>query len=98
VFCYGLFFWQPVGSIFLACVFMSDVWFLLEQHKTAHGWGKICGGFFFSSSSSFLPFRNDVKSDLKALFAAKLFGRIDGGFRPAGGRRSNGLTPQKGEK
>lgn len=54
--------------------------------------------FFFSSSSSFLPFRNDVKSDLKALIAAKLFGRIDGGFRPAGGRRSNGLTPQKGEK
>lgn len=54
--------------------------------------------WFFFSSSSFLPFRNDVKSDLKALFAAKLFGRIDGGFRPAGGRRSNGLTPQKGEK
>lgn len=66
------------------------------QNSTRLGENLWC--FFFSSSSSFLPFRNDVKSDLKALIAAKLFGRIDGGFRPAGGRRSNGLTPQKGEK
>lgn len=49
------------------------------------------GDFFFS----FLPFRNDVKSDLKALIATKLFGRIDGGFGPAGGHRSNGLTPRR---
>lgn len=45
--------------------------------------------FFFSS------FKNDVKSDLKALIATKLFGRIDGGFGPAGGHRSNGLTPRR---
>lgn len=45
-----LFFWQPVCSIFLACVFMSYVWFLLNQQKTAQGWGfslRCVVGFFF---------------------------------------------------
>lgn len=49
MFCYDLFFWQPACSIFLACVFMSYVWFLLKQQKTAQGWGFLCGLFFFFS-------------------------------------------------
>lgn len=39
MFCYDLFFWQPACSIFLARVFMTYVWFLLKQQKTAQGWG-----------------------------------------------------------
>lgn len=30
------------SSIFLACVFMSYVWFLLKQQKAAQGWGFVC--------------------------------------------------------
>lgn len=72
-FCYDLFFWQPVCSIFLACVFMSYVWFLLNQQKTAQGWGfslRCVVGFFF-----FFPFpcRNYVKGHWETLIPVKLF-------------------------
>lgn len=95
MFCYDLFFWQPACSIFLACVFMTYVWFLLKQQKTAQGWG----WFFWAGYCLFpFPFRNYAKGHLEALIPVKLCRRIDGGFGSAEGHRSNGLPPRRARR
>lgn len=95
MFCYDLFFWQLACSIFLACVFMTYVWFLLKQQKTAQG-----SGCFFEWVIVFFsfPFRNYAKGHLEALILVKLCRRIDGGFGSAEGHRSNGLPPRRARR
>lgn len=97
VFCYNLFFWQPACSIFLACVFMTYVWFLLKQQKTAQGWG--LGGVFLSGLLSFsFSFQELCKGSFGSPESSETLQKDWWRFRISWRSQVKWFTPQAGEK
>lgn len=95
MFCYDLFFWQPACSIFLACVSMTYVWFLLKQQKTAQGWRWL----FLSGLLSFsFSLKELCKGSFGSPKSSETLQKDWWRFRISWRSQVKWFTPQAGEK